>query len=424
MKILIVSQYFVPENFKVNDLALAWQQAGHEVEVLTGLPNYPDGVFAKGYSHRGPFTEVWREIKISRVWVWPRGRGFVNLAANYLSFMLVGSCGIWKMKKFSPDIVFIWNTSPIFSAVPAVLFAKALGLPSAMWIQDLWPQTFYGVLPSFPHILRRPLAWICRKIYQNVDFLWLQSQAYRASLFDQISGSDLGSGRAERLFYLPNWGDFTPSSQALAERYTDRKKGSEEFVCLYAGNVGRAQNLEIFVYAAEKLKSNPQIKFHILGDGSDKERLKSLVNKLNLQETVRFFPRVAAEDAALQMQSAQVGLLSLGNEIAFQLTVPSKLQAYMSNGLPVVASISGEGKRVIHESGCGLVAEADDLKGLIKNVLTLYQGPRDNLSQMSKNGYRYYQENFSRQRVLEKSLELLNQHIVSATAEQPERKAS
>ncbi len=388
MKILVVTQYFWPEEFRINDICKGLKEAGHDVEVLTGLPNYPEGKIYKGYSWFKKGVKEYNGIKIMRVPMIPRGKNSsMTLALNYISFMVNASLKALTLIGKKYDRVFVFQVSPITSAVPAIILSKLKKIPSYIYIQDLWPETFYSIINIKNKKIRSKMKNICNKIYNSFDKLLIASKGYEDILLKE-------GFKKEKFEYFPQWAeDFY--SESL-------KKVSENriFTVTFAGNIGKAQSVNTIIEAANLAKENKNIKWQIIGDGSEFENIKYLVKKYSLENTVDLLGRKPAKDMPKYFSSSDGLIVTLKNEEILKVTLPAKVQSYMAAGKPIIAAISGEGSRTIKESKSGLVGEAEDYKALYENVIKLYDMNENERIRIGNNGKEFFKENFTRDKLL------------------------
>lgn len=388
MKILVVTQYFWPEEFRINDICKGLKEAGHDVEVLTGLPNYPEGKIYKGYSWFKKGVKEYNGIKIMRVPMIPRGKNSsMMLALNYVSFMVNASLKALTLIGKKYDRVFVFQVSPITSAVPAIILSKLKKIPSYIYIQDLWPETFYSIINIKNKKIRSKMKNICNKIYNSFDKLLIASKGYEDILLKE-------GFKKEKFEYFPQWAeDFY--SESL-------KKVSENriFIVTFAGNIGKAQSVNTIIEAANLAKENKNIKWQIIGDGSEFENIKYLVKKYSLENTVDLLGRKPAKDMPRYFSSSDGLIVTLKNEEILKVTLPAKVQSYMAAGKPIIAAISGEGSRTIKESKSGLVGEAEDYKALYENVIKLYDMNENERIRIGNNGKEFFKENFTRDKLL------------------------
>lgn len=395
MRILIISQYFHPENFRINQLAMTLKGAGYSVVVLTAQPNYPSGQFYEGYSFFAPRREIYEEMEILRVPIFPRGSGRAwELVLNYLSFVFFASViGLPRLKgKF--DVCISWCSSPITGSIPAILNRMLRKTPVAIWIQDLWPETFSAVTKSKNKPLLNALSRLVSWIYTNVDQIWIQSPAYEQSV--RAHG-----GRAEQIELVPNW----------AEDFYDRDQWKDILAdsvppnsLVFAGNLGRAQGLENLLDAAEIVKEAHWI---FVGDGSLRSWLESEVIKRDLSRQVTLLPRRSAQDVPKILKAAKAVLITLGNDQVYAQTIPSKVQSCLAAGRPVIGTLFGEPARVITQAGCGLVCPPDDPAALAKTVKDFLSLPEEEKEQLGNSGHAYYKAHFTQNQVVARIVSLL-----------------
>lgn len=386
MNVLILSQHYWPETFRINEVAESLQRAGCHVRVLTGQPNYPDGQVLPGYRARGLGREQHASgYTIHRVPLVPRGRGgALRLVANYLSFLASASVlGPWSLRGEKVDVIFVYGTSPILQAIAGIVLKVVKRAPLVTWVQDLWPQSLEvtGFVRN-PQLLGM-VATVVRWIYRRCDLLLVQSQG-----FLPVVRAMAGRTPVE---YHPN-----PGELAFGHASTNDAPAlvlPAGFNVVFAGNFGTVQALDTIVDAAERLKDHPDVRLVLIGSGSRSEWVAQAVRERGLDNVLlpgRYPPD--AMPGILAQASALLVTLTRG-EILSQ-TVPSKVQAYLAAGRPVVASLDGEGARVVLEAGAGVACPAEDAQALVEGILSLRGRPADELVRMGANGRRYYEHHF------------------------------
>lgn len=388
MKITIVSQYFYPEEFKVNDLAEEWVKRGHEVTVLTGKPNYPGGRILKGYKFWGVQEESYKGIRVIRVPLAPRGKGGgIRLALNYLSYVFFASYYVLT-HRLDTDRIFCFEISPVFQMYPALLLKRRTGADVSMWIQDLWPESVAASSNLKSGFVQNLLSVLIRGIYRRTDILFVQSPAFCESVLDKGEFQD-------KLSYVPNWAEdvFTKRTSGLNKHHSLMPKG---FKVMFAGNIGAAQDFESIIRATVLTRHIPEIKWVIVGDGRMRTGIEQQVKSLELGDTVSFLGRYPVEEMPDFFALADVMLVSLKNEYIFSLTIPSKIQAYMASGKPIVTMLSGIGNQILKDANCGLAAESGDYKLLAENVIAMYHMSKEERSQLGMNGQVYYNAHFQK----------------------------
>lgn len=393
MKLLIVSQYYWPEGFRINEVAKTLLDQGVEVEVLTGKPNYPRGEIFPGYRSWGCQCESHQGININRIPLLPRGGGGWCLALNYLSFVVSGlifAPWILRNKKF--DVIFIYAPSPILQAIPAILLGWLKGCPVVLWVQDLWPESMSATGYVKNKAVLKAVEHVVRFIYRHVDLLLAQSEAFIPPIEALASGTPV--------HYLPNSVDesFLKPVTAAVPQVAGLGTG---FSVMFAGNIGSAQAVDVIVDAAELLKDHADIQFVVLGDGSRREWMlqQAVDRKLsNLHLPGRF----SVETMPGFMQKASVLLVTLADQPIFAATVPNKVQAYMAAGRPIIACLNGEGARLVVEASAGFATPAENAQALADTILCLYQKSPSEREAMGNNGRNYYREHFNHDQLVDK----------------------
>lgn len=384
MKVLILSQHFWPETFRINEVAQSLRDAGCEVTVLTGQPNYPDGVILPGYRALSFGREAWGPGPIYRVPLVPRGKGNSRrLVMNYLSF-LAGACtlGPWLLRGQRFDVIFVYGTSPILQALAGLVLRSTTGGRLVAWVQDLWPQSLEitGHVRN-PRLLRavgRVVAWL----YRRCDLLLVQSAGF-APLVQGMAGST-------PVEVHPNPGELAFAQAPVGEPVLHLDAG---FNVVFAGNLGTVQALDTIVAAAQLLRDETQVRFVIVGSGGRGEWLRREVERLalpNVQMPGRFPPEAMPGILA----QAQALLVTLTRSPVLAQTVPSKVQAYLAAGRPIIASLDGEGARVVVEAGAGVACPAEDAQALAAAVRQLRDVGEAECRRMGDAGRRYYAQQF------------------------------
>lgn len=385
MRVLVVTQYFWPENFRITEVVQALQDEGCEVLVLTGQPNYPEGAVFEGYSWWSIGVEQHDAMTILRVPLAPRGRGSpLRLICNYVSFVLFAALfGPWLLRGRRIDTVLIFAVSPILQVIPAIWLGRLKKASLVTWVQDLWPESLRDTGFVRNEKLLGAVSHMVRWIYRKSDLLLVQSQA-----FIEPVGKMAGNTPVR---YHPNPGDFAFANIATeGECPVVFEPG---FNVVFAGNLGTVQALETIIGAAELLRDEKDITLLLVGSGSRSEWLKQETSRLrlaNLRLPGRFplaaMPSIMARASAL--------LVSLVRSPTMARTVPSKVQAYLAAGKPIVGSLDGEGARVILDAGAGVVCSAEDSSALAEAIRNLRNEPPDVLERMGKSARSYYECNF------------------------------
>lgn len=392
MKILVLSQYFWPESFRINEVVQTLLAKGVEVEVLTGKPNYPHGKIFAGHRAWGCQREIHQGININRIPLLARGGGGWRLALNYLSFILSGLLfAPWLLRKKQFDVIFVYAPSPVLQAIPAIYLGWLKGSPVVLWVQDLWPESLSATGHVRNQTVLKLVERVVRFIYRHADLLLVQSRAFEAPVSALASGTPLA--------YYPNSVDDTFAMPATEEPPPVDGLG-EGFSVMFAGNIGTAQAVGVIVEAASLLREFSDIHFVVLGDGSSREWMLKEVRQrglINLHLPGRF----PVETMPGFMQKASALLVTLADQPIFAATVPNKVQAYMAAGRPIIACLNGEGARLVVEAEAGLATPAEDARALADTVLCLYRLSLSEREKMGENGRRYYQEHFDHDRLID-----------------------
>ncbi|MBV6661203.1 glycosyltransferase family 4 protein [Pseudomonas yamanorum] len=391
LNILVVTQYFWPENMRINDLVREFSGNGHNVTVLTGLPNYPEGkIYGQYRDHPEKFSEF-TGSKIVRVPLIPRGTRSITLALNYLSFFTMASVlGAWKLRHEKYDAVFVYAVSPIMAAIPALVIGRLKKAPVFVWVLDLWPETLRAV-----GVLKQPLLLACvgrvvSWIYNRADYLLLQSHGF----FENVKRYCTKEISADRLVYFPSWAedDFSDANQLPS---TLLQFDPSVFTVLFAGNLGEAQDLPAVIEAAQMLVGKVAIRWVIVGDGRMSQWLADEVTSLGLGN-VLLLGRHPLEEMPALFACSDALLVSLKTNDVFEKTIPGKVQAYLASGKPILGMINGEAARVIDKSGAGFSCSSGNAAALAEITLQMATTDPERRAAMGKSGREYYLENYSK----------------------------
>ncbi len=390
MKILIVSQYFYPENFRINDLAQKLLQRGHQVSALTGMPNYPTGQLASGYSWPKNMRQKEKGVEIFRVPLFRRreSRGW-QLAINYLSFV-ISACFLGPLllraKKF--DVIFSVNYSPATVGIPAILMSKIKQAPMIFWVQDLWPQSLSATgsitSPGVLKVVGSMMSWI----YQRCDLVMVQSRAFIEPMIKLHAP-------LERIRYFPNWAEdiYGPVSLDTNSDF-ENELPVGGFTVMFAGNLGEAQSLETIIDAAHKLRELP-IHWVILGAGRKFDWLNEQIKAKKLEHCIHMLGSKPMELMPQYFSLADVMLVTLRADPIFAATIPGKIQSYLACHKPLIGALDGEGAKVINDSQSGIAVAAEDADGLASAVSKMLALNLEERLKLGQNAFNYYQKNFN-----------------------------
>jgi glycosyltransferase involved in cell wall biosynthesis len=406
--VLIVTNHFWPEEFRINDLALGLRERGHAVSVLTGIPNYPAGRFFPSYGFFKKNREIYNGIKIIRAPLIPRGDGSgLRLALNYASYAFF-SCLLAPFAcREKYDFILVFETSPVTVGLPALLLKKLRKIPILFWVQDLWPETLSatGVVRS-----EKVLSWVgqlVRFIYRRCDRILIQSKAFAFSV-NRLSSCP------ERIRYFPNTAEELYRPIQLPPDAPEREKVESGFRVMFAGNIGVAQDFGTILDAAERLRDYAEIKWVIIGDGRRRAWVEGEVEKRGLAKTVHLLGRYPVESMPRFFSLADVLLVTLKDEPIFALTIPSKIQSYLACAKPLIACLNGEGARVVEEASAGLTCAAENSEDLAAAVLKMYQLPESTRKELGNNGRKYFLREFERNVLLDRFEEMMKEVLLSS----------
>lgn len=399
MKILFVCQYFYPEVFRGNDIAFHWAEDGHEVHVVCGVPNYPDGVFHKGYGWFKRRHEVINGVKVTRLPIIPRGNNKILLILNYFSYLIVGLVYMLFHALFHKyDRVFVQQLSPVMMSAPGVLYKKLQRVPLYTWVLDLWPESLTAagginnkyVLAFFKHYVKSE--------YKHSDKILISSRSFEKSILEYGDYKD-------KIVYYPQWSDASPNDNV--NKNDNLPELPEGFKLMFAGAVGEAHGFECTMEAARMTKEHKEIKWVIVGDGRKLEWVREYMKEHGLEETVYTLGRFPAEAMPWFFGQADVMLVTLSDDPLFKLYAPAKISSYMAAGKPIVAVLNGEGAEMIRDAGCGWTLAAGDAEGFAKLAIDLSREDASELAAKGANAAKYYDEHFVKEKCLKKLDDLM-----------------
>ena len=396
MRILIVSQYFWPEQFRINDLAQELKARGHEVSVLTGMPNYPSGKLFPGYSWWGKKHDDFDGVPVFRTPMFLRrkGRGW-QLALNYFSFVLFGCLlAPWYFRKHEFDVIFVYEPSPFTVGIPAMLMRHLKKAPMLFWVQDLWPESLSATGAVQSQKILAAVGKMVRWIYSHCDLILVQSSGF----FDPAVRA--GADRT-KIRYMPNWAEMLYQPLTLPSDASERDEvPSDGFVAMFAGNLGAAQSLDTILDAAERLKEKP-VHWVFLGDGRQRTWMEAQVKSRGLSKVHLLGSRPMASMPAY-FSLADVMLVTLRADPVMTTTIPGKVQSYLACARPVIGALDGEGAKVIKESGAGFAVASGDAQGLAAAVLKMSEMGADERQRMGDAALDYYRTYFDREELVKR----------------------
>lgn len=395
MHLLVVTQYFWPETFRVNDIVEGLVARGHRVTVLTGRPNYPEGRVFEAYRRDPAAFDEYRGARVVRLPLRPRGTGKFRLLLNYWSFVFWATLlGPFRLRGARYDAIFMFASSPITSALPAVFLRRWYHIPMAMWVLDLWPETLSAVgivrSPFVLGVVGRLVAFI----YRRCDLVLAQSRAF----FDNIRH---WSGGGARIRYFPGWAEaiFAGDPDAVAPAPETRPYAGT-FNVMFAGNIGQAQDFPAILEACDRLRHRDDIRFLVVGDGRAAPEVKQEVERRGLGGRMVFLGKQPLERMPEFFRAADALLVSLRAEPIFAMTIPGKVQPYLAAGIPILGMLDGEGARVIEESGAGACCPAGDGGALATIVERLASLSVEERRELGRRGRDYGRRAFDRDTLL------------------------
>lgn len=396
MRILILTQYFWPENFRVNDLASDLIGRGHEVTILTGLPNYPAGNVYEEYRAAPEAFSRFESAEVVRMPILPRGRSKLGLMANYASFVLSGlTVGTWKLRGRKFDLIFVFMISPITAVIPAILQKWLKRAPLFVWILDLWPETLEALEVVKAPPLLAVVGAMVRFIYRRTDHILVQSHAFMENVYKY-------AGAKAKVSYFPSWAEsiFEDGLDSVSAA-PELARFADSFNVIFAGNVGEAQDFPAILDAAEALNKDLAIRLIVVGDGRMQPWVKSEIARRQLGDRVILLGRFPLEQMPSFFKGADALLVALKRNKIFAMTIPGKVQSYLAAGVPLLGMLDGEGARVIVEAGAGLVGRSGDGAALARNMELLAEMEPDARASMGRNGRSYCMAEFDRKNLLD-----------------------
>jgi len=394
-KILIVTECFYPEEFKVNDIALSWKDKGYDVDVLTLTPTYPLGEVFPNYKNRLFQRDKYKDINIFRLYaITGYKNSLVKKILRYASFMIFGSIvSVLFGKKY--DYVFGFNLGPLTDMLPVVLIRKIYKKPTMLWVQDVWPDSVYAYGFKKTKILPAFLDIFVKFVYHNIDAIAISSKGFEAKLKPYCK-------KELQFNYVPNWADNLNMDVESAILGKDPKINFT-----FAGNIGKVQNLERIIEAFCSLSESYQVKsqLNIIGDGSNLKNLKNLAGN---NPNIVFHGKHARNNMAKFYKASDFLIVSLVNEPIFSVTVPAKTQTYIAARKPILAVINGDVANIVESNNLGVSVDPSNVH-LIKKVFEkCIDMPEYEIRKFTANNTRLLETTFNKNKATDK---LINQLI-------------
>lgn len=398
-RLLFICQYFHPETFRGNDIAYDMVKRGVEVTVICGTPNYPKGKFFEGYGWFKRNKEVVNGVKVIRLPIIPRGKDSkIKLMVNYFSYFCVASLylpfHILTNKKY--DVCFVQQLSPVMMSVPGVLFKKITGRKLYTWVLDLWPESLRAAGGITNSKILGFFNWFAKLEYKNSDKILVSSNGFSSNI---KSKGDFG----DKIIYIPNWAE----DELQSDVDLPIPEFPSGFNVVFAGNIGEAQDFESIVEAAKEIDPKDDIHFIIIGDGRKKEWVESQIESNGLKDRLILLGRYDIKYMPSFFKRADCLLLALKDDEILNLTIPAKLQAYMSSGRPIVAMINGDANQLIKDVECGISVPASSPKELTLELRKLKGLSIEERNKMGQRAKDYYKSNFNKRLILDKLYDLI-----------------
>lgn len=402
LNILIISQYYYPEQFRINDICEGLVKQGHHVTVLTGLPNYPEGVVLSKYKNFKNRKEIINDVYVIRSFLYGRGKGALKLFLNYLSFMISACLKKRKLPKKNYDAIFVYEISPVTQIFPGYLYKRKFRCPLFVNCQDVWPEVIkvYNIEESslIFKLVKKFSIWL----YRKADRILVSSEGFIDYLHTICKIA------FEKMEYLPN------HAEEIYLNFSNQTPSDVDNMVnlLFAGNIGKAQDLDTLVKAVSQLSklAMKKVIINIVGEGSYMAILKSSVIKMELNDKFVFHGKKKLTELKYFYEKADAYILTLEGNTFISKTVPAKLQGYMGAGKPILAAIDGQAKIIIEKANCGLCVNAGDnesyaeiLEEFILNI-ELYRG-------LGNNGRDFFNRNFTLEKYIERLLVIMRKDL-------------
>lgn len=393
MKILVVCQYYKPEPFRITDICEGLVEQGHEVAVVTGVPNYPEGEVYPGYEKSWGKDTVENGVRVHRCYTVPRKTGSAYRLLNYYSFAWSSTRYLAGLKE-EFDVVFVNQLSPVMMAQGAIRYAKKWNKKVVMYCLDLWPESLQagGIHPDSG--IYRLFLSVSKKIYKSVDRILVTSKGFIPYLKDFI-------GVEGDCAYLPQY------AEDLFDEVPSYVPHEPPYHFVFAGNIGQMQSVETVVEAARLLKEDPRAVFDIVGDGVALPRCRDLAEGL---ENVVFHGRKDVSRMPGYYAMADAMLVTMKDNDSIAITLPGKVQSYMAAGRAVLGSIGGETAAVIRDAGCGLCVPPEQPEALAAAVRQLLDDPAG-LVRYAQQSRAYYLNCFRKEAFMERLTAELTENV-------------
>ena len=386
MKILVVCQHYYPEPFRISDICEWLVKEGHEVDVITGIPNYPMGIVYDGYKDKSRRNEIINGVNVHRCFTIARRSGAIFRLLNYYSFAISSGKYASRIKK-EYDVIFVNQLSPVMMANAAVKYKKKHGTKLVMYTMDLWPESLTAGGIKRDSFVFKHFHKVSRKMYNAADKILVTSKSF-AEYFKREFDIEIEA-------HVPQYAEalFTPEAcKKMPNGKTD---------LMFAGNVGAAQSIDTIIKAASLTKDLSDLNWHIVGEGSELDNMKKLAEELEATNVI-FHGRKPLEEMAKYYSMADAMLVTMKDSPIISYTLPGKVQTYMAAGKPIIGAINGETKSLIEEAKCGICVPAEDAEALAAAARDFYES--DKHAEYGENSYSYSAANFDKEAVCKQLL--------------------
>lgn len=392
MKVLVICQYYYPEPFSITNICEELVKCGHEVTVVTGIPNYPMGKIYDGYRGGKKRDEVVNGVNVHRCFTVGRRSGPIWRFVNYYSYMFSSSCYVSRLKE-QFDVVFVNQLSPVMMASAGIKYKRKNGIRLLLYCLDLWPESLVTGGIKRDSLIYKMYHCVSEKIYRQADKIFITSKS-----FSDYFSDEFGIDNTE---YLPQYAENVFKPELC------RKAPNGTVDLMFAGNVGAAQGVDTIIRAAALTKDIPNLRWHIVGDGSELDNCKRLADELSVASVI-FHGRQVADKMPEFYSKADIMLVTMIDDPTISLTLPGKVQTYMAAGKPILAAAIGEIEKVVKDAECGICCPPNDGGALAKAAKEMAESGK--LSEYGLNAYHYNKNNFGKEKFfdkLENELELL-----------------
>ena len=398
--ILVVSIHYYPESFRITNLCEKWVKRGYKVTVVTGIPNYPEGNFYKGYGWFKKRKEIINGVNVRRLKIFPRKTGKIRLALNYFSFLFRGFF-FAKFNRIKADYVFTFGISPLIQAKISNWYKKNKKVKRIIYVQDLWPENLVAVGINNKSLYNY-VDKMMRKIYKKTDLVLTTSNSFIESV------ANMGVKRENIKFWPQYCEEFYKPVDGTIRTNEIPNDGTANFI--FTGNIGVAQGLGVLVEVAAKLKEKDvKVRFNIVGDGREKENLISSVVDKDVKEYFNFLGRKNASDIPGYLSICDAALLTFNESPIFERTIPAKFQSYIACGMPIIGCANGEIAKIIVDNNLGLCSSVGDVDGLLDDILKFIEMTKEEKKAISKTALDYSKNHFDETKLLDKFDEIIKE---------------